>query len=79
MPPKPTKKTHPRRALPEDDAAFILEEEVLDVLPIGHTSFWRGIAEGRYPRPSKISPRRNAWQVGQIRRVLAALAAEEQS
>lgn len=74
MPPRTVKKVHPRRALPEDDDAFIREREVLDVYPVGQTSWRKGVAEGRYPRPVKLSPRVNGYRVGGIRALLAAAA-----
>jgi prophage regulatory protein len=32
-------------------------------LPISRSSWWVGVASGRYPEPVKIGPRITAWRV----------------
>lgn len=60
------------------DETFILPSEgfvrlpaVLKVLGIGKTSLWRGINQGRFPRPLKLGPRTSVWRVEEIRAVIA--------
>jgi predicted DNA-binding transcriptional regulator AlpA len=81
MPPRPTRKTKrdktPQKltgpvTLPADDDAFVRLPTVLAVYPVGETSWWNGVADGRYPAPVKLSKRVNGWRVGAIRRLLAA-------
>ena len=72
MPPRPTKKTRTSIALPEDDDAFIRLPTVLGVWPVSEAEWYRGIAEGRYPKPTKLSKRISAWRVGAIRKLLMA-------
>jgi prophage regulatory protein len=60
-----------RVALPLDDDACVRLPTVLRVYPVGRTSWWRGVAAGRYPRPVKLSPRVDAWRAGDIRQLLA--------
>ena len=43
------------------------------IIPIGKTSWWQGIKEGRYPSPIKISPRITVWKVEDIRLLLQSL------
>src|SRR4030095_10215161 len=74
MPPRPRKTPRPVFALPPDDDAFVRLDVVLSVFPIGETSWWKGVAEGRYPPPVKLTPRVNAWRVGTIRALLASYA-----
>jgi prophage regulatory protein len=41
------------------------------VIPISKSSWWNGIREGRYPKPSKkFGPRISAWDVRDIRALL---------
>jgi len=79
MPPKPTKKTVNRSVLPEDDDAYVRLPDVLRVYPVSETTWWEGVAAGRFPRPTKLSTRVSAWQVRQIRALLQARAEEVQS
>jgi predicted DNA-binding transcriptional regulator AlpA len=32
-------------------------------LPISRSSWWAGVASGRYPKPVKLGPRITAWRV----------------
>lgn len=55
--------------LPE--TGFIRLPAVLAVIPISKSSWWNGIREGRYPKPSKkFGPRISAWDVRGIRALL---------
>ena len=76
MPPRASNKPRTPIALPEADEAFLRQEEVLRLFPVGATTWWKGIAEGRYPRPVKLSTRITAWRVKDIRQLLASVAAE---
>jgi len=71
---KATKQIHTSAALPVDDDAFVRLSTVLRVYPVGESSWHRGVAEGRYPKPVKLSKRVSAWRVGEIRELLASVA-----
>jgi predicted DNA-binding transcriptional regulator AlpA len=77
MPPRAVNKTHRPAALPEGDVGFLRLPAVLTLFPIGESSWWRGVAEGRYPKPVKLSTRVSAWRVSDIRRLLDAYANDE--
>ena len=34
-------------------------------------SIWRGVKDGRIPKPRKLSPRTTCWNVGELRKALA--------
>jgi prophage regulatory protein len=70
MSPRRKKENHEPARLPAEDCAFVREETILKLFPIGATTWWQGIAEGRYPKPVKLSKRVNAWRVGEIRQLL---------
>lgn len=44
--------------------------------PIHRSTWWRGIKEGRYPKPLKVSPSANRWRVGELRNALNNFAAQ---
>jgi len=37
-------------------------------------SVWRGVNNGRIPKPRKLSPRTTCWNVGELRQALAITA-----
>lgn len=39
-------------------------------IPVSRSEWYRGIREGRYPAPVKLSPRVSAWSVDDIRALL---------
>jgi len=57
-------------ALPEDDDALVRLSTVLDVYPVGESTWWAGVASGKYPKPIKLGPKTSAWRAGKIRRLL---------
>jgi prophage regulatory protein len=46
------------------------------IIPISASSWWVGVAEGRYPKPVKLGPNTTAWRWEDIQRLLDHLAAE---
>lgn len=50
---------------------FVRLPVVLKVLGIGKTSWWNGIKEGKYPRPSMFGSRTARWHVDDIRALIA--------
>jgi predicted DNA-binding transcriptional regulator AlpA len=60
-----------RNSLPNEGLVrlnFILAPQ--GPLPISRSSWWKGVAEGRYPRPVKLGPRISAWPVDDIRKLI---------
>jgi len=39
-------------------------------LPISRSSWWAGVASGRYPKPVKLGPRITAWRVHNLRALI---------
>lgn len=37
------------------------------IIPIGKTSWWQGIREGKFPKPIKLGPRITVWRIEDIR------------
>jgi predicted DNA-binding transcriptional regulator AlpA len=59
--------------LPDD--GFVRLPVVLSVWPIGKSSWHRGVAEGKYPKPVKVAARTAFYRVGDIRKLLASASA----
>jgi len=41
---------------------FLRLNQVLELLPIGKSTFCAGIKSGRFPKPVKLGPRTSAWR-----------------
>ncbi|NEU96953.1 helix-turn-helix transcriptional regulator [Bradyrhizobium uaiense] len=39
-------------------------------LPISRSSWWAGVASGRYPKSVKLGPRITAWRVEELRALI---------
>lgn len=43
------------------------------LIPVSRSSWWAGVAAGRYPAPVKLGPRCTAWRVEDIRALIASV------
>ena len=68
--PRKAKKTESSIPPHLTDKGFMRLPAVLAVYPVSERGWWRGVAEGRYPRPVKLSPAVTAWRVSDIRELL---------
>lgn len=55
--------------LPE--TGFIRLPVILKVYPVGKSTWWAGVKEGRFPQPVKLGPRITAWRVEDIKALIA--------
>ena len=52
---------------------FLRLPQVLALIPVGRSSWWRGCKEGRYPKPVKIGPRTTVWRAEDIAALVQSL------
>lgn len=58
-----------QRTLPQ--VGYIRLKEVLAIIPVSRSTWYKGIAEGRYPKPTKrFGPRIVAWDIRDIEPLL---------
>jgi prophage regulatory protein len=63
---------------PELPAIALLRlPQVLKVFPVARTTWWRGIKDGRFPRPVRLGPRSVAWRASDIRELIERLGRGE--
>jgi prophage regulatory protein len=43
---------------------------ILAVFPVGRSTWWAGVKDGRFPQPVKLGPRTTAWKVADIRKLI---------
>jgi prophage regulatory protein len=42
-------------------------------IPVGKSSWWQGVKDGRFPKPVKLGPHTTAWRVEDIRALIERL------
>lgn len=47
--------------------------QVLRFIPIGRSTWWKWVAEGKAPKPIKLGVKTTAWRVEDIRKLIIAL------
>lgn len=40
------------------------------IIPVSKSTWWKGVSEGRFPKPVKLSERTTAWRVEDIRALI---------
>ncbi len=53
---------------------FVRLPQILSVIPVSASSWWRGVKSGKYPGPVKLSARTTAWRVADIRQLIVSLS-----
>lgn len=41
---------------------FLRIKQILEIVPIGRSTVWKMVSEGRFPRPLKLSERCTVWR-----------------
>ncbi len=58
------------------NSAFVRLSTVAGLFACSPSTVWRGVKKGRLPKPVKHFDRASAWNVGQLRAVLAKAVSE---
>lgn len=58
-------------------AGFMRLPEVLALYPVSKSNWWKGVQEGRYPAPVRLSARTTAWRVEDIQNLIDDVASQE--
>lgn len=49
---------------------FVRINQVLSVLPIGRSTWWDWVRQGKAPAPIKLGPKTTAWRVEDVRALI---------
>jgi len=52
------------------ETGFMRLSEILQFVPIGKSSWWAGVKNGRFPQSLKLGPRTTVWRCEDIRSLL---------
>lgn len=61
--------------LPE--VGFVRLAEVLRLVPVSKTAWFKGVSEGRFPRPVKLTRRASGYRVQDVRDLIERLSNSE--
>lgn len=53
--------------------SLLLLSAVLERVPVGRVTWLRGVRDGRFPQPVRLSPRRMAWRASDIETFIRSL------
>ncbi|WP_338669321.1 helix-turn-helix transcriptional regulator [Pseudodesulfovibrio methanolicus] len=56
------------------DEGYVRIHKILEVIPIGKSSWWAGVKAGKFPQPVKLGPKTTAWKVEDIRKLIENLS-----
>lgn len=59
----------------DTEERFLRLSQVLEIIPISKSGWWKGCKEGRYPQPLKLGARTTVWRASEIRELVARLSA----
>ena len=52
------------------EIGFLRIKQILEIFPIGKSTWWDGVKDGRFPKPIKIGERTTAWKAEDIRALI---------
>lgn len=53
-------------------------DDILKLIPIGRSTWWLGVKEGRFPKPVKIGPKITAWRVNDINALIERISSQQE-
>jgi len=51
--------------------AFLRLPQVLELFPVSRSTWWRGVKDGIFPQPVKLTPRTTAWRLEDIQELIS--------
>ena len=57
-----------QKNLPE--TGFVRLPTILKIFPIGRSTWWQGVKDGKFPKPVKLGKRTTAWKVEDIKALI---------
>lgn len=60
--------------LPE--TGFLRLAQILQIIPVGKSTWWAGVKSGRFPKPVKLGVRTTAWRVEDIQSLIQNMQAK---
>jgi prophage regulatory protein len=55
---------------PFPQTGFVRLPTILKIYPIGKSTWWQGVKDGKFPKPVKLGQRTTAWRVEDIKALI---------
>ena len=55
---------------------FLRLPQILEIFPVGKSSWWEGCRTGRFPKPVKLGPRTTVWRAEDIAALVKSLGSQ---
>ena len=52
------------------------EPPITPIIPISKTAWWKGVAEGKYPQPIKLSEKVTVWRADEVQKLVDEICAK---
>ena len=49
---------------------------ITPIIPISKTAWWKGVADGKYPQPIKLSEKVTVWRADEIQKLVDVICAK---
>ncbi len=49
---------------------FMRLSQILELIPVGKSTWWAGVKDGRFPKPIKLSERITVWRIEDIHKLI---------
>ena len=49
---------------------------IAPIIPISKTAWWKGVADGRYPQPIKLSEKVTVWRADEVQKLVDEICAK---
>ena len=63
--------------LMQADPSLLRLEQVLNLIPVSKSTWWAGCAEGKFPKPIKLSSRITVWRSTDINKFIQEIDLED--
>lgn len=46
-------------------------KQVLELVPVSKSTWWKGVQTGQFPKPLKLTPRTTVWRWSEIQKMIS--------
>lgn len=61
------------------EIGFLRIKQILEIFPIGKSTWWQGVKDGRFPKPVKLGERTTAWRVEDVKALIQSVSSKSSS
>ncbi len=62
-----------QRNIQKSPEGYLRLPQVLELIPVGKSTWWKGCKTGRFPQSVKLGPRTTAWRIKDIHKYMDSI------